>query len=480
MNIKTIRRRAIRGAFSLSFRRVALLGINVLTLNIFLAKILPVSTMGVFIIANSVLLFFTFFSDIGLAAALIRKKDLKKDDLKTTFTIQEILAIIITILIWFLAPFLAGYYHIEEGGVWLIRALAFGFFLTSLKVIPSVLLERELKFGKLVWVEITEALVFNGLLIILSIQGLKIEAFTFATIARSISGVVLMYIISPWPVSIGFSKSAAKELTNFGIPYQLNSLLALLKDRLVPLVIAGIVGTTGVGFIGQGQRVAFLPLEVMNIISRINFPVFARLQNDKESLKTALEYTLFATALFLYPMLFGILAITPSLFEYLGIAKWGPAMPLVYLFSITAFWSTFSSPFTNFLNAIGKIGITLKLMIMWTVLEWGLAPFLTLKFGFIGMGLTSALISFTSIIPVIIIKRMTDIKILDNIWQPLVSAGLMSLAIFYLSKVISPELPTIFIMILCGILIYCGLVFLIAREKIMLSFREFKNAFRNR
>ena len=102
-DLNTIFRKAIKGAFSLTLRRVLLLVINFVSLNIVLAKVLPVPTLGVFIIANSVLAFFTFFSDIGLAAALIRKPKLERDDLRTTFTIQEVLAAMITIIVFFLA-----------------------------------------------------------------------------------------------------------------------------------------------------------------------------------------------------------------------------------------------------------------------------------------------------------------------------------------------------------------------------------------
>ena len=92
LDFKTISQKAVRGVFSLTIRRIVLLAINFITLNIVLAKILPVPTLGIFVIANSILAFFSFFSDIGLAGAIIQKKNnITQDDLKTTFTIQEIL-----------------------------------------------------------------------------------------------------------------------------------------------------------------------------------------------------------------------------------------------------------------------------------------------------------------------------------------------------------------------------------------------------
>lgn len=476
MESKDLSRKLVSGFLSLTFRRVALLAISFATINFFLARILPVNVIGIFNIANSILAFFTFFSDVGLGAAIIQKKEVSKEDLKTTFTIQEILALSIAVIVWFSAPFLASVYGLDEGGMWLIRALGIGFFLTSLKVIPSVLLERNLRFQPLVWVEILETLTFNALLIFLSLQNYGVAAFAWASLVRGVIGVGTIYLIAPWRMRIGISKISAKTLLTFGVPFQANSILAMLKDRLVPLVIAGIVGSQGVGFISQGQRIAFLPLEIMNIITRVTFPTFSRLQNDPKNLKLTLEKSIFVTAFFLYPMLFGMLAIAPSLVKFLGEEKWGSALPLIYLFSVTAFWATLSSPFTNFLNAIGKVNITLKLMIMWTALEWGLAPIFTIKFGFLGMGISSSLISFTSIIPLIIIKKIMKISIIENIWQPIVASVTMAVFIYYLSLLIPPELPTILILILVGAITYFGLFYLIAKERIKSTFHGVRNA----
>lgn len=477
LNLKTLSQKAIRGAFSLTVRRITLSGINFITLSIVLAKILPVSTLGVYFIANSILDFFNYFADIGLAPSLIRKSKIERDDLKTTFLIQEVLAVVIALLVWFLAPVFVNLFQLDNVAIWLIRAMGVAFFLTTLKVIPSILLERQLNFGKLAWVDVAEAIVFNGTLVVLSFSGYGLTAFIWAASLRSIVGAVTIYLISPWAVSIGFSKSAAKELINFGVPFQLNSLLSLLKDRLVPLVVAGIVGSTGVGFIGQGQKIAFQPLEIMNIISRVMFPTFSRLQHDRESLKVALEKSLFVTAVLFYPILFGILAIAPSLVHFLGDAKWGPALPLIYLFSVTAFWAALSSLVTNFLNAIGKVTTTLKLMVMWTVLEWILAPILTYKLGFIGMGITSAVISFTSIIPLLLAKKIIGVEFLTNIWQPLIASIAMSASVYAFSNIIPGELPVILILVILGVLIYVPFIFVIGGNRLKSDLKGVINAF---
>lgn len=475
MDVKNLSTRVVSGFISLTFRRIVLLAINFATINLLLARILPVETIGIFNIANSILSFFTFFSDIGLGAAIIQKKVVSQEDLKTTFSIQEILAVILVLLVWFLAPTLASLYKLDVNGMWLIRVLGVGFFLTSLKVIPSVLLERELKFQPLVWVEITETLIFNGTLLGLVYSGMRVEAFSIATLARSFTGVILIYIIAPWRVVVGISKMAAKSLLSFGVPFQLNSILALLKDRLVPLVIAQIVGPTGVGFISWSQGLAFLPLEILSIMNRITFPTFSRLQDNRESLQAAIDKSLFLTTLFLYPLLFGLIAVMPSLVTHVVSAKWQPALPLFYLFCFSTFWATLSTTFTNVLNAVGKINITLKLMVMWTVLTWILSPILTFSYGFLGAAMASALISFTSIIPVIIIRNMFDIKIIQNIYKPLLASILMSVVVYFLSQSYVVNFLTLLLIVLLGGFIYLGIIFLLAKQDIIQNIKQFRN-----
>lgn len=480
INIKTLSKRAIAGAVSLTFRRVALQGISFITINLILARLLPVATLGVFNISTAVVSFFGFFSDIGLAAAIIQKKDkITDEDLRTTFTIQQIIMLFLLVIIWFSAPFLASEYSLNDQGMWLIRALGISFFVTSLKVIPSVLLERDLKFNPLVGVEILETLFFNVVLVVLVWFKYDLTAFSVAVLVRAVVGVIAIYEVSPWRIGFSFSKEAAKTLLNFGIPYQLNSLLALLKDRLVPLVIAKMIGATGVGYVTWAQNLAFLPLEVMNIVIRVSFPTFARIQDDKKMLKMALERSLFITTLFIYPMLFGILALAPSLVDHVVSKKWIPALPLIYFFAFSTFWATISTTFTNTLNAIGKIGITLKLMIFWTVITWILTPILTYQFGFLGVAYSSAIISFTSIVTIFIVKRYIDVDVISNIWQPLLSSIIMFGVIFYLAPILVRNAWSLLGLVFLGFAIYIILIFLLAWNKIKVNLKEVKNAFAN-
>lgn len=465
IDLATIKKRTVSGIFTLTFRRIALQAISFASINLILARILPVATIGIFNIGTSLIAFFAFFSDIGLAASLIQKKDnITRQDLTTTFTIQQILIGIITLVIIILAPFLAQIYQLGDDGVWLIRALSIGFFLSSLKVVPAVILERELKFTPLVTVEIVETLIFNVILVTLAFLNYGLVSFSLATIARGVSGTLLIYIIAPWKVGLGISRQAAASLLHFGIPYQANALLALVKDRVVPLVVAKMVGAVGIGYITWAQALAFLPLEFMNIIIRVTFPTYSRLQDQQDQLKGAIEKSLYVTTLVLYPTLAGILALSPSLVSHVVSDKWQPALPLIYLFACSTFWASISTTYTNALTAIGHVKIVLKLMIMWTVLTWILTPFMVWQFGFIGVAYTAAVISFSSVVTIVVVHRHIKIDLWSNITKQLAGSILMGVTLYVLSPVIVVDWLTLIMAAMLGGLFY-GLLMLIFDQR---------------
>lgn len=260
-SIVDLKKRTLSAFFSLTARQVLLRAMGFITINVILASILPVETLGIFNIAQSVITFFAYFSDVGLAASLIQKREhITEEDIKTTFTIQQGLVFLLTVIVIIFAPQLAFFYGLDESGMWLIRTLAVSFFLTSLKVVPSVMLERDINFKPLVTVEIAENLLFNLFLIVLTFSGFGLWAFSIATIIRSIAGVILIFKLAPVRLRLGFEKSAAGKLLRFGVPFQLNSLLALLKDRLVPLVIAKMIGALGMGYVTWSQGLAYISL----------------------------------------------------------------------------------------------------------------------------------------------------------------------------------------------------------------------------
>lgn len=469
IDIALITKRSIRGIFALTSRTLTIQAISFAS-NFLLTIFLSPTIFGVFYVVSAAIAFLSYFSDIGLAAALIQKKEsLREEDLKTTFTIQQILVITIVVIALILSKTVGSFYHLNENGILLFQALAVSFFLSSLKTIPSIILERNLQFEKLVIPQIVETLFFSVLAVFFAFKGFGVNSFTIAVLGRGVSGLVAMYIVAPWKPSIGISRGVAGRLLSFGIPFQTNSFLALIKDDLLIAYIGKILPLAQVGYIGFAQKWALTPLRLMmdNII-RITFPSFSRLQEEKQTLGKALEKSIFVSTFVIFPSLVTLVLLSHYFINLIPkYGKWEPAIFSLAFFSLNAGLSSISTPITNALNAVGKIKITLYLMVFWTVSTWVLTPISISLWGFNGVSIASALVSVSVIAVVIIVKRYISFSIIRSINYPLLNSIVLSLFIYFVSPLIVRDLSSLIFMIVLSIMIYFLTSFLTARKQIL-------------
>lgn len=467
LDIAAVTKRSIRGVFAL-VSRTFFIQIVSFVVNFLLTVILAPSVFGIYFVVSAVIAFLQYFSDIGLAAALIQKKDpLTEKDLYTTFTIQEGLVVSVVTIALIGSNSVGKFYHLQQDGIILFQALVISFFLSSLKTIPSILLERNLHFEKLVIPEIVETLCFNLSALFFALRGFGISSFTYAVLLRGISGVITMYIISPWKIRLGFSKEVAKKLLSFGIPFQTNSFLALLKDDLVIAYIGKVLPLAQVGYIGFAQKWAFTPLRlIMDNIIRITFPSFSRLQHDSKHLAGAIEKSLFVLTFSIFPILAGLVVLAPEFVKLIPrYEKWEPALISLAFFSLNGALSSVSTPLTNALNAIGKIKWSLYLMIFWTITTWIATPLGIYFFGFNGVSVASAVIAGSVGLVVWITKKYIPFSI-QTIFVPTFSSILLYLLLLIATHVVRFSWVALFGELAFGALIYLGSVFLLAKEEV--------------
>ena len=470
--LDAVARKSVRGIFAL-ISRTFLIQILGVVASFVLTVYLSPANYGVFFIVSAIVVFFTYFQDIGLAAALIQKKEEPTtEELRSTFTLQQLLVLVLVVPALIFSGNISAIYKLDAAGHMLLVALLVSFIFSSLRTIPTVLLERHLNFNKLVVPQIVETIFYNVCLMVFAVSGAGVATFTIAVLARSIVGLVATYYVQSWPIGLSFKFKAIKHLINFGIPFQANSILALIKDDLLIAYVGSILPLTQVGYIAFAQKWAFMPLRlIMDNVIKITFPSYSRLQHDDDALKLAIEKSLFLVSFFIFPTAVAVILYSPFLIDFLPrYEKWEPALLSLAFFALNTVFSSISTPLTNFLNATGKVRITLVFMVIWTVLTWVLTPLLIGIYGFNGFAYASFIISITSIGVFIVVKRYISFSFFGPIARQFVAAIGMGVAIYLTSGIIISLPLLIADMIVVGLL-YFGIVFLLGREDIIKTFR---------
>lgn len=473
----SIKKRSLVGVVSLVSRSFLVLVISFAS--IFLLTIfLEPKIFGIYGIVSASIGIFRNFSDIGLAAALIQKREeITEKDLKTTFVVQQILAIILFFILFIISSSLRKVYGFDQAAIYLLYALGFSFFLSSLKTIPSVLLERTLKFNLLIIPQLLETLVYSILVVIFAWKGFGINSYTYAVLAQGIVGLVAMYIVSPWKPGFAFSRDSLKRLLKFGVPYQANTFVAVAKDDLMTVFLGKIIGATGLGYLIWAKRLAEQPLRFfMDNVLKVTFPAFSRMQENKEVLRKAVEKSVFFLSFLTFPILVGFSLLAPDLVKIIPRwMKWQPAILPLYFYCFNSAWATVSTTMTNLLNAVGKIKTTFKLMMMWLVLTWALMPIMGIKFGYNGVALSAAVISVSSLVAIYFAKKNVNFDLLSPVGKPFLSSFLMGVIVYFFRPFLMSLWISVGLRIFAGLIIYFLISYLLIGKSLITDLSKVYN-----
>lgn len=473
LELNEVKKRTISGAASYFFRTVLLQGVGLAGVFLLSAFFEP-EDFAVYGFVIQIIGILIFFSDIGLAAALVQKKEEPSEsEYQTAFTLQQILSWFIVLIVGLVIA--TGFVEQKVGtaGVWILWSLALSFPLATFKTIPSVILERQLRFSTLVVPQVVEQLLFQGILVFLAWKGVGVISYAYAIVARSVAGSVIMWFLQPWPIGFGIDKSVLKHLIGFGFKFQLNDFLARLKDQLFYLVLGIWLPLRDFGYVQWAKNWSMYPynLTVQNVMA-VTFPAFSRLQHHPGLLAKAIEKSLFFITLLIFPVVVGmsvfIYPLTTLVPEY---EKWRPALVSLVLFSLSIGWSALSTPLTNTLNAIGQINTTLKLMIGWTIATWVITPLAIIWFGFNGVALSALLLSFSALVPVVLVKRHVPFVFLDQVWRQIVAVIVMGVFGIIGLPLWNQSWNFFILGMLTSACLYIGVILLIGYKKVLTEAR---------
>ncbi len=470
LTIEAVKKKAVKGAAVLTGRMLLMQPINFFSMVLLTAFLTP-AEFGIFFVVSAIKNFLSYFSDIGFAPALIQKKEqLTGIELKTIFTAQQVLILGILLLGFLFSPLIQSIYNLDQKAIYLFWALLLSLLFSSFKTIPSVLLERKLEFKKWVIPQIVETIIFNAIAVFLAWKGFGVTSYTVAVIVSGFVGLSLIYFIQPWLPGIAFSVSAFKSVLKFGIPYQANTLLAMIKDDGMILFLGAVIGPSGIGLLGWAQKWAYAPLRFfMDQVIKVTFPAFSRLQDNRKELSDLVSKSIFFVCLLVFPSLIMLVLVAPTLVAIIPkYIKWSPALFALSILTITSALAAVTTPLTNTLNAIGKITLTFKLMIMWTVLTWVFVPGLTFLYGINGAAVGFSLVGLSSFVALYLVAKHVDINYSQSVGKPMLAAVLMGLSVFIVRNLFPVSIQQVIIMLAVGLVSYATAIFILEPKLLFL------------
>jgi PST family polysaccharide transporter len=417
--------RTIRGILW-NYGSFALSKTVVLVATAILAHLLVPEEFGIVAVATVAVTFLTVLQDLGLGPALIQRRGDIGHAANVVFTLNLLLGFALTAVTFFIAPFVASYFH-EPDATSLLRVLGLTFSIEALGAVHLVRLQRSLRFGRVFIPDVGRSVVKGALSIGTAVAGAGAWALIIGQVGGVIAAVILSWMVFPWRPHLEFDRALAGELIGFGLPVFGVDVLFVLAVNLDYVIIGRRLGSEALGIYTLAYRLPeLLVLSLMIVVNRVVFPAFSTMQGSREGLRRGFLATTRFTLMATLPMSVGLaIAADPIVRVMLG-SEWLDAIPVLRLLAVFVLVASLLNADGDVYKAVGRPDILFKLGLLHLGL---LVPGLLIgvRFGLVGVAwghLVAA--SVSRFVRIIIIARYLDIpiRVVVSQWRPASVAGL--------------------------------------------------------
>lgn len=417
MSAESLGKRVRSSILALQGRQAIMLAMN-LGVGIVLARELDPAVFGLYGIASFCLSLVTMATDFGLAGSLVQRRDqLGHHEISVAFTIQALVAIGASLLIWLLSPLsLLAYRSAPSELTWVIRSMIPLVLLSPIVTTAKIQLERDLQFKKIAGIDISATVVGNIATLTLVFMGWGVWSFIVANVLGGIVGTALSWTLIPRRPSLRFDRRLTKELFSFGFFFQFGNITNEAAGWIIPLISGMSLGPAAVGLLTWASSNGRRPLMVVENVMRVAFPHFSRLQDDPEELARQLDlYLRRLLGLCFYWAAMAVLLAKPmTVIVYT--AKWLPGAVCLQLFAMALALDVANWVGGMSLTAIGGVKATARWTLVKSLIAIGGSFVLVRTTGMEGIPLASALASAVSGVGILVeLRKRVPVGIIRHV-----------------------------------------------------------------
>lgn len=395
-----------------------------------LARLLFPEQFGIVAMAAVFTTFIQVFTNLGFGAAIVQKKDssLRGAHYHTAFWSGIVWSIILYAIVFFIVSPLAATFYKEPILSSIIPVLSLGILSSPINAIQKAILTRNLEFKKIALIN-NVAGIFSGLIaLVLAYLDFGVWALVFNSVATFVIVMPLYFRSTKWVPKFVWEKKAFKDLFGFGMFTTGTNLVNNIAGNVDYLIIGRILTSALVGSYSLAFMItSTFQTNLVRTINQIMYPVFGRLQDDKESIKNYYSKIILYNCLLVFPFMGFFIVFSETFITVFFGDKWSMAVTPIVFLAISQLFSTMCCSFSIVLRAIGKPGLEMKIESVITFFVFIPCIYMaTVKFGIVG---TSIAMIIVQIIKLIIsqyyIKKFIDFSfynLLESVQKPIIIA----------------------------------------------------------
>lgn len=306
-----------------------------------MARLLTKADFGLMALAGSFIGFGILFSEAGMGAALIQRKNITQNHMNAAVQGSILTGIIVFILLYFTSDFIAVFFE-QPTLAPIIKVVGVIVILSSLSIVSKSLLQKSFKFKHTSLVAMITIIFGYSLGVITALRGMGVWSLVIANLSSVLLSSLILIYLSPIKFSFKLYIHEWKELFSFGSGLILARLINLFSTHGLNLVLGKIFVPAQLGIFERANTVKTLPSSYLGeILDTIMFPTMAEIQDEEERLFKIYQHGLGVVNTILMPVaLFLILFSKEVVLILLGEDWLETVLPLQIMFLVLPFSSS--------------------------------------------------------------------------------------------------------------------------------------------
>jgi polysaccharide transporter, PST family len=320
---------------------------------ILLARLLTREDFGIWTSAAVYIGIVTLLSEFGIGASVVMLRNLSHRQVAQINSIALLTGAGAMVLSWVLAVPIARFYGAPPIGP-VIALMSIVFVISSFRVVPASLLQRDLRFRFLAVADAVKSILQAFVLVSLAAAGFGYWSFPIGIIAAETTWTILVLFVRRH----GFALPKLREIghaVSFSRDIVVSRLSWYAYSNSDFLVAGRLLGQVAQGEYGMAWNMASVPVEKVNsIIMSVTPAFFSAVQDRVDELRRYITTLTGAISLVAFPAGVGLAIVSPDFVRVVLGANWENAILPIRLLALYAAIRSIGPILTPVLNALGE------------------------------------------------------------------------------------------------------------------------------
>jgi len=369
-----------------------------------MARLLAPGEYGVSVLGAAVVAIAEAIRALGGGAYIIQKKDLTTDNIRSSFTVNMSVTIILTTALLLLSGPATRYFLMPDLGRYL-QVTALGY-LTGPFVYPmSALMSRQMAFGTIALIGFVTASVNAVASIFLAMLGFSFMSFAWAGAVSAVAGMLLYFYVWTDRSIFRLNPRGWRSVMAFGAHDSATAVLSQIAESLPYFMFGRLLNAEAVGLCQRAVMLCLVPERVILAgVGAVALPAFSRQIREGRSLKHDYLRAIELITAAQWPALLVLVLLAGPVVAVLLGPQWREVVPLIEILGTALLFSFPVSLHYPTLVASGFI----RYMPPLVVVQAGLS--LSILYVAARQGLHAAALSMLLIVPLNALISMTLVR----------------------------------------------------------------------